>query len=149
VNNLKISQIFLGSNDVKDTAIKFSRLLINLSIGKEIVYNSSSSGYLYACDPTITEHLVNPIDSVSITLNKDYGSIKAGQSILSQLRIFGSNQILTEPEFAQRINENSSFISFSFISPPSKQDTIQFNITIKDINDSIFTAKSKPILIFP
>jgi hypothetical protein len=150
ISNRNILNVSAETNGDIKTQTEFSKASITLKIEDKITYFGFSNSCAYACSPIEEIHLQNPLDSVSITLNKNYGSIKAGQSFIENLRFSHNNEPAFINEIINLINdESSSFINFKLINPPHQTDTFQFSFVFKDKNDSLFIAKSKPIIISP
>ena len=146
----KISQVIVNSNSVQDSAIIYSNLSLSLQIKELIGSNFQASGLVNACEPAATGNYLNTLDSFSITLNKDYGSIKAGESFIGNLKFEQSNLVVSEIELFRLLNERySNTPRFLLIRPPTQKDTFQFSFVFKDIHDSLFIAKSKQIIISP
>jgi len=138
----------MHSNGKSDSAISYSIIFISLEIKNKIASQFQSNGMVYGCEVPIIPAYINPFDSVSILLNKDYGSIKAGQSFISYLGFGETKRTVTNKDIISAINaHNSSY--FSLLNPPNQTDTFQFTFVFKDSRDSIFKAISKPIIISP
>lgn len=149
IQNRTILNISVETNGVADTKIEYNKVSVSLNVEDIIAYNCTNES-AFACSPGEEIHLQNPLDSVSITLNKNYGSIKAGQSFIENLRFSHNNEPAFINEIINLINDkSSSFINFKLINPPHQTDTFLFSFVFKDKNDSLFIAKSKPIIIYP
>lgn len=148
--NRNILNISVETNRVAETKIQYNKVSISLNVEDMIAYHYSSNGFANACSPNKEIHLLNPLDSVAITLDRNYNSIKSGQSFIENLRFSHNNEPAFINEIINLINDDSkTFINFNLINPPHQIDTFQFSFVFKDIHDSLFIAKSKPIIITP